>query len=166
MEETLKKNEDIALVHTTHNETGTGILNPICEIGALAHRYGAMFTVDTTSTLVMRAIDIDKENIDFCMASAPKGLMSMTGLSFIIGNREMIEKSKEYPTRSYYCNLYLQYDFFERTGEMHFTPPVQTIYATMQALKEYFEEGEQAKWERHQRVFEAIHEGLDELWLS
>lgn len=163
VEETLKKNEDIALVHTTHNETGTGILNPICEIGALAHRYGAMFTVDTTSTLAMRPIDIDKENIDFCMASAQKGLMSMTGLSFIIGNREMIEKSKEYPTRSYYCNLYLQYDFFERTGEMHFTPPVQTIYATMQALKEYFEEGEQAKWERHQRVFEAIHEGLDEL---
>lgn len=163
VEETLKKNEDIALVHTTHNETGTGILNPICEIGALAHRYGAMFTVDTTSTLAMRPIDIDKENIDFCMASAQKGLMSMTGLSFIIGNREMIEKSKEYPTRSYYCNLYLQYDFFERTGEMHFTPPVQTIYATMQALKEYFEEGEQAKWERHQRVFKAIHEGLDEL---
>lgn len=46
---------------------------------------------------------------------------------------------------------------------MHFTPPVQTIYATIQALKEYFEEGEKAKWERHQRVFEAIHEGLDEL---
>lgn len=163
MEEVLKKNEDIALVHTTHNETGTGILNPIREMGALVHQYGAVFTVDTTSTLAMRPIDIDKDNIDFCMASAQKGLMAMSGLSFIIGSREIIEKSKEYPTRSYYCNLYLQYDFFERTGEMHFTPPVQTIYATMQALKEYFEEGEKAKWERHQRVFEAIHEGLDEL---
>lgn len=112
-------------------------MNPICEIGALAHRYGAMFTVDTTSTLAMRPIDIDKENIDFCMASAQKGLMSMTGLSFIIGNREMIEKSKEYPTRSYYCNLYLQYDFFERTGEMHFTPPVQTFGVFRKALEVY-----------------------------
>lgn len=163
VEKTLQENPDIALVHTTHNETGTGILNPIREIGAVAHQYGAIFTVDTTSTLAMRPIDIESENIDFCMASAQKGLMAMTGLSFVIGRKDIIAKSKEYPKRSYYCNLYLQYEFFEKTGEMHFTPPVQTIYATIQALKEYFEEGEDAKWARHTRIFNAIHEGLDEL---
>lgn len=163
IEKTLKENPDIALVHTTHNETGTGILNPVREIGALVHRYGAVFTVDTTSTYAMRPIDIEKDNIDFCMASAQKGLMAMTGLSFVVGNKEIIEKSKSYPKRSYYCNLYLQYDFFERTGEMHFTPPVQTIYAAIQALKEYFAEGEDAKWARHTRVFNAINSGLDEL---
>lgn len=163
VEETLKCNPDIGLVHTTHNETGTGILNPIREIGELAHQYGAIFTVDTTSTYAMRPINIEEDNIDFCMASAQKGLMAMTGLSFIVGNRSIIERSKEFPKRSYYCNLYLQYDFFEKTGEMHFTPPVQTIYATIQALKEYWEEGERAKWARHTRVFNAIHAGLDEL---
>jgi 2-aminoethylphosphonate-pyruvate transaminase len=163
VEQTLKENPDIALVHTTHNETGTGILNPIREIGALAHKYGAVFTVDTTSTYAMRPIDIEKDNIDFCMASAQKGLMAMTGLSFVIGNTEIIKKSAEYPKRSYYCNLYLQYHFFETTGEMHFTPPVQTIYATRQALDEYFAEGEEAKWQRHLSVFEAIHAGLDKL---
>jgi len=163
VEQALKDDPDIALVHTTHNETGTGILNPIREIGALAHKYGAVFTVDTTSTYAMRPIDIEADNIDFCMASAQKGLMAFTGLSFIVGNRSIIEKSKDYPKRSYYCNLYMQYDFFERTGEMHFTPPVQTIYATLQALKEYWQEGEEAKWERHTRVFNAINAGLDEL---
>ena len=163
VEKTLAEDPDIALVHTTHNETGTGILNPIREIGALAHRYGAVFTVDTTSTYAMRPIDIAADNIDFCMASAQKGLMAMTGLSFVIGNRSMIEESRNYPKRSYYCNLFLQYDYFEKTGEMHFTPPVQTIYAAMQALKEYWTEGEEAKWARHTRVFEAIHAGLDEL---
>lgn len=163
VEEALKCNPDIGLVHTTHNETGTGILNPIREIGELAHRYGAIFTVDTTSTYAMRPINIEEDNIDFCMASAQKGLMAMTGLSFVVGNRSIIEQSKEFPKRSYYCNLYLQYDFFEKTGEMHFTPPVQTIYATIQALKEYWEEGESAKWARHTRVFNAIHAGLDEL---
>ena len=70
IEETLKQNPDVGLIHTTHNETGTGILNPIREIGALAHRYGAIFTVDTTSTYAMRPIDIEADNIDFCMASA------------------------------------------------------------------------------------------------
>lgn len=163
VEQTLRANPDIALVHTTHNETGTGILNPIKEIGALAHKYGAVFTVDTTSTYAMRPIDIKEENIDFCMASAQKGLMAMTGLSFVIGKTDIIRKSADYPKRSYYCNLFLQYDFFEKTGEMHFTPPVQTIYSVRQALKEYFAEGEEAKWARHTRVFEAIHKGLEEL---
>ena len=163
VEKTLRDNPDIALVHTTHNETGTGSLNPIREIGALAHRYGAVFTVDTTSTYAMRPIDIEADNIDFCMASAQKGLMAMTGLSFVVGSRALIEASAAYPTRSYYCNLFLQYDYFEKTGEMHFTPPVQTIYAALQALKEYWAEGEEAKWARHTRVFNAIHAGLDEL---
>jgi len=163
VEKTLRENPDIALVYTTHNETGTGILNPIREIGALAHKYGAVFTVDTTSTLAMRPINVYDDNIDFCMASAQKGIMAMAGLSFIIGRKSIVEKSKDYPKRSYYCNLYLQYDYFEKTGEMHFTPPVQTIYATLQALKEYFAEGEQAKWARHTRVFNAIHRGLDKL---
>ena len=163
VEETLKNNPDIKLVHTTHNETGTGILNPIREIGALAHKYGAIFTVDTTSTYAMRPINIEEDNIDFCMASAQKGLMAMTGLSFVVGNRSIIEKSKDYPKRSYYCNLFLQYDCFEKTGEMHFTPPVQTIYAALQGIKEYWAEGEEGKWARHTRVFNAINEGLDKL---
>ena len=160
IEKTLQEETDIAVVYSTHNETGTGILNPIREIGKLAHEHKAISIVDTTSTLAMRPINIKEDNIDFCMASAQKGLMAMTGLSFIIGDKEIIERSKNYPKRSYYCNLYLQYHYFETTGEMHFTPPVQTIYAAAQALKEYFKEGEHNKWARHQRVFNAIHNGL------
>lgn len=163
IEDALKANPDVSLVYTTHHETGTGLLNPIREIGAIAHRHNCVFVVDTTSSLGMIPFDIEKDNVDFCMASAQKGLMAMTGLSFIIGNEELIRKSKEYPKRSYYCNLYLQYEYFEKTGEMHFTPPVQTIYATRQALDEYFAMGEEAKFARHRRVFEAIHKGLEEL---
>ena len=165
VKQTLDDNPDIALVYTTHHETGTGVLNPIREIGALAHSHGTVFVVDTTSSLGMIPFDMEHDNVDFCMASAQKGLMAMTGLSFIIGNEEEIRRSKDYPKRSYYCNLYLQYDFFERTGEMHFTPPVQTIYATRQALKEYFEVGETEKFARHRRVIDAIHDGLADMGL-
>lgn len=159
----LDDNPDIAVVYTTHHETGTGVLNPIREIGALAHEHGAIFIADTTSSLAMIPIDMEKDNIDFCMSSAQKGIMAMSGLSFIIGNKSIIEASAGYPKRSYYCNLYLQYSYFEKTGEMHFTPPVQTVYAAIQALNEYFAEGETAKWERHLRVNQAIHQGLAEL---
>lgn len=160
IEKALQENPDVAVVYCCHHETGTGVVNPIREIGALAHQYGAIFVSDTTSTLGMIPLDVVKDNVDFCMASAQKGLMAMSGLSFIIGREDIIKASKNYPTRSYYCNLYLQYEYFEKTGEMHFTPPVQTIYATIQALKEYFAEGEEAKFARHRRVYDAIHRGL------
>ena len=163
VEKALNENPDVAVVYCCHHETGTGVLNPIREIGALAHRHGAIFISDTTSSLGMIPVDVVKDNIDFCMTSAQKGLMAMAGLSFIIGRRDLIEASKDYPTRSYYCNLYMQYACFEKTGEMHFTPPVQTIYAAIQALKEYFEVGEEAKFARHRRVYEAIRKGVEEL---
>lgn len=163
VEETLKENEDVAVVYCCHHETGTGVLNPIREIGAVAHKYGCTMIVDTTSTYAMIPIDMDKDNLDFVMASAQKGLMSMTGLSYVIGNTELIEASKDYTTRSYYTNLYMQYSFIKEKGEMHFTPPVQTIYATRQAIKEYWEVGEAAKWERHQAVWKALVDGAKEL---
>lgn len=162
----LEENNDISIVYSTHHETGTGVLNPVREIGALAHKYGALHIVDTTSSFAMIPIDMENDNVDFCMSSAQKGIMAMTGLSFIIGNEDEIIKSKFYPRRSYYCNLFMQYDSFKKTGEMRFTPPVQTIYSTAQALKEYFNEGQDAKWKRHLRVNSAIHRGLHNLGLK
>ncbi|MBR5422363.1 MAG: 2-aminoethylphosphonate aminotransferase [Lachnospiraceae bacterium] len=164
IEEALKENGGrVAYVYITYHETGTGLLNPVKEVGALAHKYGAFLITDTTSAYAMIPIDVNKENIDFCMASAQKGIQGMTGLSYVIGRKNIIEESKAYPMRSYYCNLYMQYDFFERTGEMHFTPPVQTIYAARQALKEYREEGEEKKWARHRRIMNGIRAGVDRL---
>ena len=164
IEAALKENEgSVGYVYITYHETGTGLLNPVKEVGALAHKYGAFLITDTTSAYAMIPINVYDENIDFCMASAQKGIQGMTGLSYVIGKKSIIEESKNYPVRSYYCNLFMQYDFFERTGEMHFTPPVQTIYAAKQALIEYWNEGEEAKWNRHQRIMKAIRAGVDRL---
>ena len=166
IEEALEADPDIAVVYCCHHETGTGVLNPIREIGAAAHRHGAILIADTTSSLGMIPIDVERDNIDFCMASAQKGIMAMTGLSFVIGKTAEVVKSKDYPVRSFYCNLYQQYAGFEKNGEMRFTPPVQTVYAALQGLKEYYEEGETPKYERHLRVNKAIHEGLAKLGLK
>jgi len=166
LRETLENDKDIAVVATVHHETGTGVLNPVWEIGKIAHDNGCVFIADTISTYGLIPIDIEEDNIDFCMSSAQKGLAGMTGVSWTVGKIEEIEKSKNYPKRSYYCNLFMQYDFFERVGEMHFTPPVQVIYALKQAIKEYWEEGEQARWERLTKCWQAIHKGLEEIGLD
>jgi 2-aminoethylphosphonate-pyruvate transaminase len=166
VKQTLENDKDIAVVATVHHETGTGVLNPVREIGEIAHTNGCVFIVDTISTYGLIPLDIEKENIDFCMSSAQKGLCGMTGVSWTVGKIEEIEKSKDYPKRSYYCNLFMQYDFFNRVGEMHFTPPVQTVYALRQAIKEYLEEGEQARYQRITQCSEAIHKGLEEIGLD
>lgn len=164
--QTLQQDRDIAVVATVHHETGTGVLNPVREIGRIAHDNGCVFVADTISTYGMIPLDMERDHIDFCMSSAQKGMGAMTGVSWTVGKIDEIEKSKDYPKRSYYCNLFMQYDFFERVGEMHFTPPVQTIYALRQAIREYWQEGEQARWQRVTGCWEAIHRGLQELGLE
>ena len=159
----LENNQGISLVYTTHHETGSGILNDIRSIGKIAHDHGAVFVADATSSFALIPLDINKDNVDFILASAQKGIAAMPGLSFIIGRRDIIEKSKDYPKRSYYCNLYRQYYHFEHNGEMQFTPPVQLVYAAAQGVKEYFMEGANHKYERILRVNHAIHEGLARL---
>lgn len=166
VEKTLQDNSDIALVYTTHNETTRGLLNPIREVGKLSHKYNAVFVVDTLASYGMIPIDIKHDNIDFCMGASHKGLMAMSGISFVIGRNSLIEQSAKFPQRSFYCNLYLQYNRFCETGEMHFTPPTQTIFALRQAIDEYWEEGEFKKWERHKRVYEAIVEGIESLGMQ
>jgi 2-aminoethylphosphonate-pyruvate transaminase len=166
VKQSLENDKDIAVVATVHHETGTGVLNPVREIGKIAHANGCVFIVDTISTYGLIPFGIEEENIDFCMSSAQKGLCGMTGVSWTVGKIEEIEKSKDYPKRSYYCNLFMQYDFFSRVGEMHFTPPVQTVYALWQAIKEYREEGEQARYQRITQCSEAIHKGLEEIGLD
>ncbi len=166
VKKTLEADKDIAVVATVHHETGTGVLNPVREIGEIAHANGCVFIVDTISTYGLIPLNIEDENIDFCMSSAQKGLCGMTGVSWTVGKIEEIIKSKAYPKRSYYCNLFMQYDFFDRVGEMHFTPPVQTVYALRQAIKEYWEEGEQERYQRLTQCWEAIHKGLGEIGLD
>ena len=51
VEEALKKEKDVAVVYCCHHETGTGVLNPIREIGALAHEHDAWMVVDTTAVM-------------------------------------------------------------------------------------------------------------------
>ncbi|WP_314665734.1 2-aminoethylphosphonate aminotransferase [uncultured Selenomonas sp.] len=165
VERTLIENPDITAVYTTHQETGTGILNPVREIGALAHTHGAIMIADTISTYAMIPFTVDDMNIDVCMSSAQKGIQGMTGLSYVLAKKSVLTAAKAYPVRSYYTNLVMQYEGFEQTGEMRFTPPVQTVYAAKRALAEYFAEGASKKWARHTRTIEAIHAGLEKLGL-
>ena len=80
---------------------------------------------------------------------AVRGIMGMTGLSFIIGREELIKASAKYPKRSYYCNLYLQYEYRYPAGQFLLSPPAGLIDSAdkgrddaveITAVREIFEE--------------------------
>ena len=87
----------------------------------------------------------------------------MAGVAFVICRKEKLEKTKNYPLRSFYLNLYQQYDYFEKTGQMQFTPPVQVIYALRQAIKEFFKEGGENRYKRYTKSWQILRKGLKEM---
>lgn len=142
-------------VYMTHHETGTGVLNDVYRLSKIAKKNGWVSIVDTISTYAMLPINLPKLGIDFIMTSSQKGIGAFAGLSFVIGKTAAIEKSKDYFKRSYYNNLYRQFNYFKETNQMHFTPPVQIAYASLRAVENIFIEGLSNKFKRH---FELIQE--------
>ena len=53
------------VVTVTHNETTTGIMNPVYEIGQIVAKYpDVIYLVDAVSSLGGAKIEVDKSNID------------------------------------------------------------------------------------------------------
>ena len=64
----------------------------------------------------------------------------MAGVSFVVAKNQSIKELKKIEPRGYYLSLFEQYEYFSKSNQMRFTPPVQTIYALKQAITELKEE--------------------------
>ena len=62
IEKAIADNSEVSYVYVTYHETGTGLMNPVKEIGAIAHKYGKFLITDTTSAYAMIPIDVYEEN--------------------------------------------------------------------------------------------------------
>ena len=159
----LEKDIDISYIAVTHHETTVGILNPIKEIGEISKKYGKTLIVDTISSFAGVSIDIKKFNIDFMMSTSNKCIQGMAGLAFIICKKSALEKLKDIKPRSYYLDLFSQYESLEKNNQTRFTPPVQVIYALKQAIKELFEEGAENRIYRYKENYQVLKEGITKL---
>lgn len=160
--ENLENNNDTACVVVVHHETTTGVLNPIREIGRVAKNHDCVFVVDTISSFAGIDFSVKDCNIDFMMSTSNKCIQGMAGVAFVICKKSELEKAKHYPPRSLYLNLYSQYEFFERTEQTQFTPPVQVMYALKQAIHEFLKEGAENRYERYKKNYNALVNGLKE----
>lgn len=165
IEKLLKENDDVSHLAVVHHETTTGMLNPVQEICDLSHKCGVEVIVDCMSSYAGIPIDVKKWQAEYIISSSNKCIQGMAGLVFVIFKADLLPKLSE-QKRSFYFNIYNQYVGFEKTGQMQFTPPVQVCYALRQAIDEYFEEGEEGRWNRYQKNWDVLVEGLQGMGLS
>ena len=163
VKEALQNDKEIGYVSMVHHETTTGLLNPVKGIGEIAEKNNCKFIVDTISSFAGIPFDIKDYKIDFMMSTSNKCIQGMAGVCFVICKKEELERIKEYPKRSFYLNLYEQYDYFKEKYQMQFTPPVQVIYALKQAIIEFEKEGIEDRHERYLKSWQTLVEGAEEL---
>lgn len=154
--------KDVSCVAAVHHETSTGMLNPIKEIGLIAEQYRCVFIVDAISSFAGIPFSIDTYHIDFLISTPNKCLQGLPGMGFVICKKSEIEKIKNYPKRSFYLDLWSQYEYLEKKKQTQFTPPVQAIYALQQAIKEFYDEGAENRYKRYQKNFDTLIAGLKE----
>ena len=162
IKETIEK-ENIGTIAVVHHETTSGILNPVKKIGILAKQYRCCLIVDAISSFAGLCFDVKDYNIDFMISSSNKCIQGMAGISFVICNKKELDKIKSYKKKSFYLNLYDQYNYLEKNKQMRFTPPVQTIYALRQAIDEFLEEGAENRQKRYFDSWNVLVQGLKEI---
>lgn len=147
-----------------HHETTTGMLNPVSDIAKLAHQRGAKVIVDAMSSYAGIPITMRELGADVLISSSNKCIQGMAGISFVIAKRSEVESLPTYPGRSLYLNVGEQHRFFEKSHQMRFTPPVQTMYALAQAIDELEAEGGvAARHARYMECFDALDSGMRKL---
>ncbi|MBS4195032.1 2-aminoethylphosphonate aminotransferase [Lederbergia citri] len=158
--------QKVSYLAVVHNETTTGLLNDIEAIGTICLENDIEMMVDAMSSFAAIPIDMNKMNISYLAASSNKNLQGMAGVSFVVAKNTELEKEIATKPTNYYLNLYLQYKYFIETGQMRFTPPVQTIYALKQALIELNDESIKDRYERYSLLWETLISGITRLGLK
>ena len=154
------------LVAIVHAETSTGVLGPLEQISKIVHDAGALFLVDTVTSLAGTDVRVDDWQIDAVYSGTQKCISAPPGLSpvsFSAAAVEAMEKRKTKP-QSWYLDMTMVRNYWAGTKRVyHHTAPVSMVYSLYEALRLIFEEGLEARFERHRRNHQLLRDGLEEL---
>ena len=135
-----------------HNETSTGTMSPLEEIAGLKKKYpDVMFIVDAVSSLTAVPIRFDELGIDVLLAGTQKAFALPPGLSVFTCSPAALAKAATIKDRGYY------FDFveFQKNAEQHMTPSTPSIphiNALSSKLNDFFAEGLDQRFARHQKT--------------
>lgn len=136
-------------VTVAHNETSTGVLNPLAEISRVVREESdALLLVDAVSSLAGAPVETDAWELDFVFAGSQKGLATPPGLAVFSFSERAEAKAETLPHRGYYGDL-LRYRDKHREGGPITTAAVSIAWALDAALERIAREGMEARWARH-----------------
>jgi aspartate aminotransferase-like enzyme len=156
----LAAHPEVGLVLLTHNETSTGVTNPLPELAAIARSHGALVAVDGVSSISSIPIQTDAWGIDVAVSSSQKGWMSPPGLALLSVGPRAWQRRESARSPRFYLDWGPARDFAAK-GATPFTPAVSLFYALQEGLRMIEEEGLEAVYQRHRRIAGAVAAGLE-----
>ena len=158
-----KKYEAVTIVH---NETSTGVENPVKEMAAVVQEVSpdTLILVDAVSSLGGVKIEMDEWGIDFMLTSSQKCLALPPGLSFAGTSDRAMKKAETVTNRGWYFDLLLM-EKHRLKDSTPMTPAMSLIFALDLQLDRILAEGLDNRFARHLAMAErtqtwAVEHGL------
>lgn len=165
IESTLKDNKEIYGVLVTHNETSTGVTNPMAAIAKVVKKYKKLLLVDAVSSLGAIDLSVDKLGIDVAITASQKAWMTPPGLTMLSVSKKAWQAHKQAKLPRYFWDFSRAKKYLAK-GQTPYTPAVATLFALDAALKMMVTEGVANVFARHKKLGKKLRKKIKALGLS
>ena len=148
------------LITITHNETSTGLMNPVEAIADVIKKYPeVVYCLDTVSSMGGTRIEVDKLGVDICITSTQKALGLPPGMSICSFSKKAIARAKQVPFRGMYLDLLALYNYIQKKDYQYpSTPSLSHMFALDYQLDRIMAEGIENRFQRHQEMAEYVRD--------
>ncbi|MCS7477822.1 pyridoxal-phosphate-dependent aminotransferase family protein [Umezawaea endophytica] len=162
----LRRTPDVAAVLMTHNETSTGVLNPLPELCAVVREHSdALVVADVVSSVGATPVLMREWGVDVAVGVSQKALMSPPGLALLGVSARALAVAAANPVRRGYFDFTAMAAAVEE-GTTTYTPAIPVFYALRVALRMIEDEGWDRVLARHRRLAERCRDGIVDLGLE
>jgi aspartate aminotransferase-like enzyme len=149
---------DFDAVTLIHNETSTGVMNPLPEICAVARKYpDVALIVDSVSSFSAVPIPMDDLGIDVLLTGSQKALALPPGFSLFSVSEKGLARAEQQKDRGYYFD-FLEFKKNQENDMTPTTPSIAHIHALESKLDDIFAEGVTNRYKRHARTNALVHD--------
>ncbi len=152
------RQKEYEILTVVHNETSTGLQNPVAEIAAAARQVSpeTLICVDTVSSLGGAPIKMDAWGLDFVLTSSQKALALPPGLALGATSDRALARAEQVPDRGWYFDL-VRLENYRVKNSTPATSAVSLIYALDFQLNRILAEGLENRFARYQSMAECIY---------
>ena len=149
---------DFDTVTLIHNETSTGVMNPLEEICAVVKKYpDVTLIVDSVSSFSAVPIPMDELGIDVLLTGSQKALALPPGFSLFSVSEKGFARAEQQTDRGYYFD-FLEFKKNQEKDMTPSTPSIAHIHALESKLDDIFAEGLTNRYARHAKTNALVHD--------